>query len=563
MVENTDRDVVFEDDAVTKYGDDESSRRPSDHNTAVTKTNTKKESKFQHKWALIYCTYAVLGALLYGYDGTYFTGVQAMTAFLQRFGQLQADGSYALSAANLSIMTSIVYVGELIGSMCASLVQDRFGRKGGLFAAMIAVIIGVVIQIAANGQIGVLIAGRIILGIGVGLVSNAVPQYLSEVPNASIRGSVVGSWQLILAIGQVIGACVDQGTKGINSTAAYRIPMGLQLIIPVIIFGFFPFVPESPRWLASKGRYDEAAKSLIKINKEKLPSYDETIELDMLKKDHERELNEKEPSSWKALATNPVERRKLFSVFGILVAQQVTGVQFIFSYATIFIEDVGLSDAFLWTIIIDICEVLGVIVSFFLVNRFGRRPLLIWTSIVMIISLIIVGGLGTPANPTHGAKVGIVVMLMIYVFFFNLAWGPLAWTVAAEAANGVNRSKIMAVGTGGFWIIAFLVTFTLPYLYDAGEANLGAMVGYVYAGGCILSLLFVYFYIGETLGRTLEEINQMFDARLPVMKWKSWNGTHLAAGAHVTKESADLDSLENYPTGQKKVHEEEARMEHV
>ena len=89
------------------------------------------------------------------------------------------------------------------------------------------------------------------------------------------------------------------------------------------------------------------------------------------------------------------------------------------------------------------------------------------------------------------------------------------------------------------------------------------MVGYVYAGGCILSLAFVYFYIGETLGRTLEEINQMFDARLPVMKWKTWTGTHLAAGANVTKESLDDDSLKNYPTGQKKTHEEEARMEHV
>lgn len=289
--------------------------------------------------------------------GTYFTGVQAMEAFLAKFGTLQADGSYDLTSGARSIMTSIVYVGELIGALSASFVQDRHGRKGGLFVAMIGIIIGVVIQVAADGQQGVIIAGRIVLGFGVGMISNAVPQYLSEVPNTSIRGSVVGSWQLVLAIGQVVGACIAQGTKDIKSSAAYRIPMGLQLLIPLVVYSFMPFVPESPRWLVTKHRYEDAGNSLRKINREKLPEYDETIELAALREDNEREENAKDPSSWKIVFGNHIERRKFFSVFGILVAQQVTGVQFIFSYATVFIQDVGLSDAFLWTIIIDIVEV--------------------------------------------------------------------------------------------------------------------------------------------------------------------------------------------------------------
>lgn len=499
--------------------------------------------------------------------GTYFTGVQAMDAFVDRFGTLNSAGMYELTSGALAVMTSIVYVGELIGSLSASFVQDRHGRKGGLFVAMVAVVIGVIIQVAAEGQQGVIIAGRIVLGFGVGMVSNAVPQYLSEVPNTSIRGSVVGSWQLILAIGQVLGACIDQGTKNINSTAAYRIPMAVQLLIPLTVYAFMPFVPESPRWLVTKGRYEQAGKALVKINREKLPSYDETIELDALRQDHERELAQKEPSSWKEVFSNRIERRKFFSVFGILVCQQITGVQFIFSYATIFIEDVGLSHPFLWTIIIDIIEVLGVVASFFVVNRIGRRPLLIWTSVIMIISLLIVGALGTPSNSTQGMKVGIVVMLMVFVFFFNMAWGPLAWCIAVEMSPGVNRSKIMSVGTAAFWVIAFLVTFTLPYLYDADQADLGTKVGYVYAGGCCLSLAFVYFYIGETLGRSLEEINQMFDEDLPVMKWKSWQSRRVAAGPEVKsldRNSNDSLTLKNYPTGIKKnVSGEQEQMEDI
>lgn len=304
----------------------------------------KAKSGIPHKWVLIYCSYAALGALLYGYDGTYFTGVQAMKTFINKFGNsrvLQSDGTYtkAISSGALSIMTSIVYVGELIGSLSASFVQDRHGRKGGIFVAMIAVVIGVIIQLAAEGQQGVIIAGRIVLGFGVGMVSNAVPQYLSEVPDTSIRGSVVGSWQLILAIGQVVGACVDQGTKDISSSASYRIPMGLQLLIPLIIYAFYPFIPESPRWLVSAGKYEQAGKALIKLNREKLPEFDETIQLSELRREHEREVAEKQPSSWREVFKNPVERRKFFCAFGILVAQQITGVQFIFSYATVFIEE--------------------------------------------------------------------------------------------------------------------------------------------------------------------------------------------------------------------------------
>lgn len=524
---------------------------------------TQKKTRIPHKWALIYCSWAVLGALLYGYDGTYFTGVQAMSTFIQNFGSTQADGTKAITSGSQAVMTSIVYAGELIGSFSASFIQDRWGRKGGLGVSMFGIVIGVIIQTSASSSTGQIIAGRVVLGYGVGLLSNAVPQYLSEVPHTSIRGSVVGSWQLVLAIGQVVGACVDQGTKDINSTAAYRIPMALQLLVPLFVYMFYVFVPESPRWLVSKGRYEQAGQALIKINKEKLPTYDETIELDALRQDHEREISNKEPSSWKVVFSNPIERRKFFSAFGILVAQQVTGVQFIFSYATTFIKAVGLSDAFLWTIIIDIMEVIGVVISFFLVNRYGRRPLLIWTSVVMILSLIIVGALGTSDNPSHGAKVGIVVMLMVYVLFFNLAWGPLAWVLATEMTPGQNRSKIMSAGTAAFWVVAWAVVYTLPYLYDPGEANLGTKVGYIYAGGCCISLAFVYFYIGETLGRSLEEINEMFDANLPVMKWKDYKTTHYAAGAHVTKEfDADSVSLKEVPSAKEqpgKTGEQEMR----
>ena len=215
------------------------------------------------------------------------------------------------------------------------------------------------------------------------------------------------------------------------------------------------------------------------------------------------------------IVANPVERRKLIATVGILVSQQISGVQFIFSYTTTFFALVGLEDTFIITIIVDCIEVLGVIASFFIVGRFGRRPLLIYTGIFMFITLLIVGCMGAVAG--HGdfeayldehKSLGkaIAAMICLYVFAFNVAWGPIAWVVAAEMSTGRNRQKHLSIGTTCFWISAWAVTFTLPYLFNREDAGLGPMIGFIYAFGGFLSVAFVFFFIPETRGRTLEEI---------------------------------------------------------
>lgn len=446
---------------------------------------------------LFYAAIAVFGAILYGelrngrttrsmsygrmtdydfsfhagYDGTYFTSILEMNKFKQDYGSLQPDGTVNVSSSQKSILASAVQIGEFFGSLTASFIGDKFGRRGGFLAACAYVTIGVIIQIVPAGNVAALGAGRAVLGMGVGVVSNATPLYLSEVAPTAIRGVVVSSWQLMLAIGQVIGACVGQGTHALTSTASYRIPIGINLAIVLVIVGGMFIIPESPRWLLSKDRDEDAMAALRKINSsQEDPELVASTELKLFMQARDDERASQGHGGWGALLQG-VEQRKFVCVLGILIAQQIGGVQFIFSYTTTFFAEVGVSDAFLVTIIVDIIEVVGVIVSFPLIKRFGRRPLLLYTSIPMFISLLVTGALGSIGERTGDQNRCIAAMICIYVFAFNLAFGPLAWTVASELATGLNRQKLMSLGTACFWIIAWAVTFTLPVRKIAPPSN--------------------------------------------------------------------------------------------
>jgi len=136
---------------------------------------------------------------------------------------------------------------------------------------------------------------------------------------------------------------------------------------------------------------------------------------------------------------------------------------------------------------------------------------------MLVIGALACGPQKEPLVPTSGLGKGIIGLTMIYVLAFNMSWGPLAWTVATEMCVGRNRPRIMAVSVGVFWVCSWLVTFTLPYLFTT--ARLGAKIGFVYAGSATLSLLFVFFFLPESRGRLLEEIEEMYHDKIPARKW--------------------------------------------
>ncbi|KAG9516926.1 hypothetical protein KCU93_g8969, partial [Aureobasidium melanogenum] len=472
----------------------------------------------QHIYAWLFCGFAALGACIYGYDGVYFNGVSSLDIFVKHFGTRMADGQYKLSPSELSVMTSMINVGELVGSLSAAPLNDYFGRKIVFLIASTMLAIGVILQLVTSSSRGLITGGRTIMGLGVGAFSSTSPLYIAEVAPTSIRGPLLMCWQLTISLSQILAAAITKGIESNQTTLAYRLPIGFQLLFPALVYFFIFFIPESPRWLLRAGKEDRAKAALRSIHRDD-KAYDPEQDILGLRAAMDKEISLAEESSWLSLLTDPIERRKLVFSAGALIAQQINGIQWFYYFGTVFSKAIGLKDPFLMTVIVFLIQIVTVFLAVMFANRIPRRPLLLATTAIMTISIFIVGCLGIPGgdvSPTFG-KV-IISFVIIEITAFNFAWGPLGWTIASEMAVGRNRNKIYAIAVASFWITVWATVFTLPYLYYS--AGLGPKTGFIYTGLCFVTLSYVYFCVGEVTGRTMEEIESFFANEIPVKEWK-------------------------------------------
>ncbi|KAL4894861.1 general substrate transporter [Aspergillus ambiguus] len=469
--------------------------------------------------AMLYCTVSFIGALVFGYDNTYYNGVLAMQELANDYGtRYDANGNKALAPSFQSLTTSSVYIGDALGAMTASWLNDKWGRKGAFWVASGFSIAGGIAQVSDTHYEGVLVLGRILIGIGVGQFTATSLLYCGEVAPVEIRGPVLNLYQLLQSVSQLVASCITQGTEGIPTSLSYKLPMGGLVILPLVMVCVLPFVPESPLWYVLKGRPGDAKASLYKINKS-IPNYSHEADMAALDKIKRSEEHQAEASSWKALIMDPVERRKLITSSGALFSQQICGILYFYSFGVIVALSIGMKQPFLIQLITNIIQVFAVIACVVTSNKVRKRTSLLITTIIMFFTFIIIGGCGTTSITTPTRFV-MVIVSYVNVTAYNFSLGPLTYGIAREMAVGANQNKIMSVSVVVLYVSAWLITFTAPYLYYT--ANLGPMLGFIYAGTTLLSLLWVWFCAGETTGRTSIEIGQFFERRIPVRQWESY-----------------------------------------
>lgn len=499
-------------------------------------------------------SFAAFGGILFGYDTGTINGIKDMKDWLRTFGAPNSDlvnhpTGYAITSSQESLVVSILSAGTFFGALLGSPVADILGRKRGIILAALIFSVGVAMQTASTA-IPLFVVGRVIAGLGVGLVSCLVPMYQSECSPKWIRGAVVGAYQWAITIGLLLAAVVNNATHARDNHSAYRIPIAVQFIWAAVLSFGMVWLPESPRWLIKRGRDADAAKALGRLLRLKPEDPEVEMELEDIRTNlaEEQRIGETGYIDCFKPGPNKLPLRTLTGIF-IQAWQQLTGINFIFYFGTSIFQNAGISRPFLITVATNIVNVFMTLPGMWGVERFGRRRLLLVGAIGMCICefLIAIIGVTISVRNTGGQK-ALVAFVCIYIAFFASTWGPIAWIVTGEIFPLAVRAKAMSLSVASNWLWNFGIGYATPYLVNVapGSAGLQSKVFFIWGSTCACCWVFTYFCVPETKGLSLEQIDIMYQHTTPVRSL-AYRRKLIAENIH-SSDPASLAKLEGKET---------------
>ncbi|OJJ49998.1 hypothetical protein ASPZODRAFT_157007 [Penicilliopsis zonata CBS 506.65] len=489
-----------------------------------------------------YCLIVAFAATNFGFDQGETGGFFAMEQFAKDFGVYDAStDSYGLTAGSITCMYGLEIGAMALAAFASGFIGSRWGRKLGLVLCAITGLIGAALQMVASWPAQ--LVGRIFMGASIGLCGNFTIPYWSEAAPAGIRGIVCIFYQLFTNIPNFIGACVDQATYEMPNRWSYRIPLLTTMISPLLLLSLVWIVPESPRWLITKDRVEEARKSLRKIRGKTIPQaeldreLDEAIAFTAL----ERELEES--TSYLECLKGTDLRRTLIACLA-MSGQQLTGIAFVSGYSTYFFEEVGISNSFLDTVIVDACTIAGPVSALILCRFVGRRPILLLGTFICGFSMFALSIVSQAAPNSTAAGNCLVAFTCIYSYSYGLSWGAFGPVVMGEIPSNRLRSKTISLSLTINWLWCLAIITSVPYLLSAEYANLGTKLGYLFGAMNVVLLIITWIIVPETKDRTLEEIDEMFLNAVPTKEFKSYVCTGEAAGYDIRGMNKEKERIE-------------------
>ncbi|ROV96108.1 hypothetical protein VSDG_05014 [Cytospora chrysosperma] len=469
-----------------------------------------------------------MGGMIFGYDTGQISGFLEMPDFLQRFGELQADGTYAFTTVRSGLIVGLLSIGTLVGALVAAPVADKLGRRPSITIWSIVVSVGFVIQVASTTAWEQVMVGRLVAGFGVGALSLLVPMFQAETAPPWIRGALVCTYQLFITLGIFLAACFNYGTytHQMHSTASWRIVIGLgwlwTLILGVGIWGF----KETPRFVYRKGRVDEARETLMRVYGAPENHYAIYVQMEEMESKFRAEKQREGSGPIGDIVEMVRAPRMLYRILlgvGLQMFQQLTGANYFFYYGTTIFKSVSIS-SFVTQMILNAINFGVTFIGLYFVEHFGRRKCLIFGSIWMFVFFVVFASVGhfvldvNDPTSTPSAGIALIVMACLFILGYATTWGPMVWTIVAEIYPSKYRAKGMALATASNWTWNFLLAFFTPFITN----DIDFALGYVFAGCNLIGGIMVYLFVIEGQGRTLEEIDTMYLERVSPRQSAKW-----------------------------------------
>jgi sugar porter (SP) family MFS transporter len=444
--------------------------------------------------------------ILYGYDASVFNSIQGTESWIQYFDNPNAN---QIGSINTVYTVGAIVSGWFFAGPCA----DYFGRRVPMVLGCMFVIVATFCQLFTP-TLGGFIAGRLLIGIGQGLALPIGPVYIGELAPPDIRGRIMSIWQAFYSVGSFLAYWINYGAVAHSASLPknwdWRMVVVFQLLAPIYIITCILFCPETPRWYVQKGQLEKARSSLLRVRDTEEEVDDELVQI------HEAIEYEKQlgGGSYKPFFTDPSVRKRFLLALVLNGGQQITGEGSLNSYTTIIYKKVFSSNKQI-QLINALNGTFGIIFTLnatWTVDRYGRRFLLILGAIGMAICMFVVAPVET-LTPTYanGAKsesvgIAIVFLFFLFIFFYKPSWGATVWIWTSEVFSMNIRAQGMGMASQFQNVANAILNQVFPLFLDSK----GFHAFYMFGAINVLLCLFVIFFIPETKGKSLEEVDQLF-----------------------------------------------------
>ncbi|QVM07546.1 hypothetical protein D8B26_002244 [Coccidioides posadasii str. Silveira] len=466
-------------------------------------------------WSLFFS----LGVIMTGFDPQIMGNLYGVPKFQEDFGYI-FKGKWIISAAWQS---GLRFVTGGIGPSSNTIIDGRLAWEARLVKSWTCVVLTagcVFIQFYAR-SLPVLLVGELLGGLILGCYAVIAPAYASEVCPVALRGVLAAYINLCFVIGQFIGNGIAAATHGLDSHWAYSIPFSMQWIWPaIILLGIF-FAPESPWWLVRKGRLDNAEMSLRRLAS---PRVDVKATLAMII-ETDRLEQEMEAGTTYRDCFRKINLRRTEIAIGVYTIQVFSGI-YLIGFSTYFFTLAGLSTDNAFNMGIGFLGVgfVGTCLSWVLLSYFGRRTIYGNGLGVMAIILFIIGILD--CTPNYLDRPGVIwaqsSMMLVWNFTYNISVGPICFVILCECSATKVRSKTIAIATAIQAIFGIVMTVAIPHMINPDAGNMRGKLGFFFGGLSIICLLWTWFRVPETKGRTYEELDIMFERNVPTHQFKDY-----------------------------------------
>ncbi|BGP39886.1 hypothetical protein JCM10450v2_003860 [Rhodotorula kratochvilovae] len=479
----------------------------------------------------IYTTGIIIafGAALFGYCASFIGTAIKMPSFQRDFGLTNDSPD---NANIISVFQAAAFFGSIGGYAC----MENFGRKKTLMGTSLLFIVGCILQVVATHQIGLIYAGRVVVGLAVGFVTTTCPVYLAELSPPAIRGRLVGFYEIAYQLMAVVAFWLSYGEKqhmDMNASITWRIPFAIQLIPGGLLFIGSFFLKESPRYLLKRHRPEEATRNLCWLRMLP-PSHtyiEEELSATVVQINREKAVTEKYKGNavsryfrgiWNEVSTPGIRNRFVIGAF-IMMWQNMSGINALNYYSPTLFASVGVEDTSLYTGIYGVLKAAASLFFFiFLVDTWGRRPPLMFGAITSGLCQLYVAIYLLVANPeaqetlsssAHKGGQAAIAFLFLFSIFYCMGWNGLAWVICAEMYPAQIRGFASMCTSLSQWLWQFIIARETP---DMLKSKMGTSGTFFLFFACnMLSAVFTYFFIPETKGRTLEEMDVVFGVVRP------------------------------------------------